>query len=50
MLFADLETYSNIDIKVAALDRYASDPSTEILMCADGTFRHRPVIQRSGGR
>src|SRR5579862_4040397 len=34
MLFADLETFSNVDIKVAALDRYASDPSTRILMCA----------------
>jgi DNA polymerase len=34
MLFADLETFSHVDIKVAALDRYASDPSTRILMCA----------------
>ena len=34
MLFLDLETYSDVDIKTASLDRYASHPSTRILMCA----------------
>jgi DNA polymerase len=34
MLFPDLETYSDLDIKKVSLDRYASHPSTEILMCA----------------
>ena len=34
MLFLDLETYSDLDIKKVSLDRYASHPSTRILMCA----------------
>ncbi len=34
MLFLDLETYSDLDIKKTSLDRYASHPSTRILMCA----------------
>lgn len=34
MLFVDIETYSELDIKTAAVDRYASHPSTRILMCA----------------
>jgi len=34
VLFIDLETYSELDIKTAAIDRYASHPSTRILMCA----------------
>lgn len=33
-LFPDLETYSDLDIKKVSLDRYASHPSTRILMCA----------------
>ena len=34
MLYIDLETYSDLDIKKVSLDRYASHPSTRILMCA----------------
>lgn len=34
MLFLDLETFSELDIKKVSLDRYASHPSTKILMCA----------------
>lgn len=34
MLYPDLETYSDLDIKKVSLDRYASHPSTRILMCA----------------
>jgi DNA polymerase len=34
MLFPDLETYSDLDIKKVSLDRYASHSSTRILMCA----------------
>lgn len=34
MLFIDLETYSKLDIKTCAIDRYASHESTRILMCA----------------
>ena len=34
MLFPDLETYSDLDIRKVSLDRYASHPSTRILMCA----------------
>lgn len=34
MLFLDLETYSDLDLKKTGLDRYASHPSTRILMCA----------------
>lgn len=34
MLFLDLETFSELDLKKVALDRYSSHPSTEILMCA----------------
>lgn len=33
-LFPDLETYSDLDIRKVSLDRYASHPSTRILMCA----------------
>lgn len=34
MLFLDLETFSELDLRQVALDRYASHPSTRILMCA----------------
>lgn len=34
MIFPDLETFSEIDIRKASLDKYASHPSTRILMCA----------------
>jgi DNA polymerase len=34
MLFIDLETYSDMDIKKVSLDRYAGHPSTRILMAA----------------
>jgi DNA polymerase len=34
MLFLDLETFSELDLRKVALDRYASHPSTKILMCA----------------
>lgn len=34
MLFLDLETYSDLDLKKVSLDRYASHASTRILMCA----------------
>jgi DNA polymerase len=34
MLFLDLETYCELDIRHVSLDRYASHPSTRILMCA----------------
>lgn len=34
MLFLDLETFSELDLRKTSLDRYASDPSTRILMCA----------------
>lgn len=34
MLFLDLETFSELDLRHVALDRYASHPSTRILMCA----------------
>jgi len=33
-LYPDLETYSDLDIRKVSLDRYASHPSTRILMCA----------------
>lgn len=34
MLYLDLETFSELDLKAVALDRYSSHPSTRILMCA----------------
>jgi DNA polymerase len=34
MLFLDLETYCDLDLRVVALDRYSSHPSADILMCA----------------
>lgn len=34
MLFLDLETFSELDLRKVALDRYSSHPSTRILMCA----------------
>jgi DNA polymerase bacteriophage-type len=34
VLYLDLETYSDLDLKKVSLDRYASHPSTRILMCA----------------
>lgn len=34
MLFLDLETYSDLDLRKVSLDRYASHSSTRILMCA----------------
>jgi DNA polymerase bacteriophage-type len=34
VLFLDLETYSDLDLKKVSLDRYAAHPSTRILMCA----------------
>ena len=34
MLYLDLETFSELDLKTVALDRYTSHPSTRILMCA----------------
>jgi hypothetical protein len=34
LLFLDLETYSELDLKTVALDRYSAHPSTRILMCA----------------
>ena len=34
MLYLDLETYSELDIRKVSLDQYASHPSTRILMCA----------------
>lgn len=34
MLFLDIETYSDLDLRKVAVDRYASHPSTRILMCA----------------
>ncbi|HZP06754.1 MAG TPA: hypothetical protein VFB43_17780 [Terracidiphilus sp.] len=34
MLYADLETFSELDIKATSLDQYANHPSTRILMCA----------------
>jgi DNA polymerase bacteriophage-type len=34
MLYLDLETYSDLDLKLVSLDRYAAHPSTRILMCA----------------
>lgn len=34
MLFLDLETYSELDLRMVSLDRYASHASTRILMCA----------------
>lgn len=34
MLFLDLETFSELDLRAVALDRYASHESTRILMCA----------------
>jgi len=34
LLYLDLETYSDLDLKKVSLDRYASHPSTRILMCA----------------
>lgn len=34
MIYADLETYSDLDIKATSLDQYAKHPSTRILMCA----------------
>lgn len=60
MLFLDLETYSDLDIKRVSLDRYATHPSTRILMCAyagdtgpvalweeaDGTAALRPLLAR----
>jgi len=33
-LYLDLETFSLLDLKKVSLDRYASHPSTRILMCA----------------
>jgi DNA polymerase len=43
LLFPDLETYSDLDIKKVSLDRYASHPSTRILMCAYA-FESGPVM------
>jgi DNA polymerase bacteriophage-type len=34
MLYLDLETFSELDLRKVSLDRYASHPSTRILMCA----------------
>jgi len=34
VLYLDLETYSDLDIRKVSLDRYAAHPSTRILMCA----------------
>lgn len=34
MLYLDLETFSELDLKAVALDRYSAHPSTRILMCA----------------
>jgi DNA polymerase len=34
LLYLDLETYSDLDLKLVSLDRYAAHPSTRILMCA----------------
>ena len=34
MVFLDLETFSELDLKTVALDRYSAHPSTRILMCA----------------
>jgi DNA polymerase len=34
VLYLDLETFSELDLKTVALDRYSSHPSTRILMCA----------------
>ena len=34
MLYLDLETYSDLDIRRTSLDRYATHKSTRILMCA----------------
>lgn len=34
MLFIDLETFSEVDLKVSALDRYSAHASTRILMAA----------------
>lgn len=34
MLYLDLETFSELDIKKVSLDRYATHKSTRILMCA----------------
>ncbi len=34
MLYIDLETYSELDLRAVALDRYSAHPSTRILMAA----------------
>lgn len=34
MLYLDLETFSELDLRTVALDRYTAHPSTRILMCA----------------
>lgn len=34
MLYLDLETFSELDLRTVALDRYSSHASTRILMCA----------------
>jgi len=34
LLYLDLETFSELDLRKCSLDRYASHPSTRILMCA----------------
>ena len=34
MIILDYETYSDLDIRKVSTDRYASHPSTRVLMCA----------------
>jgi len=34
LIYLDLETFSELDLRKVSLDRYASHPSTRILMCA----------------
>lgn len=48
MLFLDLETYSDLDLRHVAVDKYAKHPSTRITLCAYAPFDEPIEVWQEG--